>query len=62
MHCYLNNKCFSENPGFCLSIRTNIIDCSTTADTPITISITDSTIGTYKPRTELVSGETWVVY
>ncbi|CDW74577.1 UNKNOWN [Stylonychia lemnae] len=62
VHCYLNNKCFSENPGFCLSVRSNIIDCSTTSDTPITISITDSLVGTYKGRTEWVSGETWVMY
>eukprot|EP00347_Sterkiella_histriomuscorum_P020856 403336204 len=64
VHCYLNNKCFSENPGFCLQIRSNINECPTTVDTPISIPIKDKNVGenNFAQRTDWVSPDTYVMY
>ena len=62
--CYYNNKCFSEDPKYCLKLVSNMVDCKTTADTPLTYTIMSTNVGVknFGAKTEYISPDTYVIF
>lgn len=64
VYCKYNIKCFSADPGYCLSPISDMVSCKTTSSTPITYTITSSNIGatSFGSQTEYVSADSYVIY